>query len=151
MENEKRGILIVDDDRTVLKSLKKILELEGYDVDTAETGREAIEKSKAQFYNLALLDINLPDMEGTKLLKMMHETLPKMVKIIVTGYPALENAVKALNMGADAYIMKPIDHPRMLKFVKKKLKEQEEADKFGQEKVKDWIETRVRKLKRDYH
>ena len=90
-------------------------------------------------------------MEGTKLLKMMHETLPKMVKIIVTGYPALENAVKALNMGADAYIMKPIDHPRMLKFVKKKLKEQEEADKFGQEKVKDWIETRVRKLKRDYH
>jgi len=151
VENEKRGILIVDDDRTVLKSLKKILELEGYDVDTAETGREAIEKSKAQFYNLALLDINLPDMEGTKLLKMMHETLPKMVKIIVTGYPALENAVKALNMGADAYIMKPIDHPRMLKFVKKKLKEQEEADKFGQEKVKDWIETRVRKLKRDYH
>lgn len=142
-----KGILIVDDDRTVLKSLKKILELEGYYVDTAETGREAIEKSKAQFYNLALLDINLPDMEGTKLLKMMHNTLPKMVKIIVTGYPALENAVKAVNMGADAYIMKPIDHPKMLQFVKKKLKEQEEAEKFSQEKVKDWIETRVKKLR----
>ena len=53
----KKRILIVDDDKPLLTSLTKILEREGYEVDTAETGKEAIEKSKTQFYNLALLDL----------------------------------------------------------------------------------------------
>ncbi|MFQ5712375.1 MAG: response regulator [Candidatus Geothermarchaeales archaeon] len=72
-------------------------------VDTTETGREAIEKSEAQFFNLALRDIKLPDMEGTKLLTKMHRTTPWMVKIMVTGHAILENAVEALNLRADAY------------------------------------------------
>ncbi|HDJ05117.1 MAG TPA: response regulator, partial [Candidatus Bathyarchaeota archaeon] len=101
----KKSILIVDDDRAILSSLEKILQLEGYSVDTAETGREAIEKAKNRFYNLMLLDIKLPDMEGTELLRAVDETEPKMVKIMVTGYPTLENAVKSLNLGADAYLM----------------------------------------------
>lgn len=68
---EKKSILVVDDDKTILKSLKTLLELEGYSVDTVETGQEAIEKSKTEFYNLALLDIKLQDMEGTELLATM--------------------------------------------------------------------------------
>ena len=143
---EKKSILIVDDDRTILRSLREILEFEGYSVETVQTGQEAIEKSKTEFYNLALLDIKLPDMEGTKLLEAMHETSPRMVKIMVTGYPALENAVEALNMGADAYLMKPVHPQRMLKVVEEKLKEQEEAKSMTEEKVAKWIETRVKKL-----
>ena len=143
---EKKSILIVDDDRTILKSLREILEFEGYSVETVQTGQEAIEKSKTQFYNLALLDIKLPDMEGTKLLEAMHETSPRMVKIMVTGYPALQNAVESLNMGADAYLMKPVHPQRMLKVVGEKLKEQEEAKSMTEEKVAQWIETRVKKL-----
>src|SRR3989337_1725260 len=114
MNAEKKSILIVEDDKAIIKSFKDILQSEGYSVDTAETGREAIQKSKAQFYNLVLLDIKLPDMEGTQLLTTMHETLPKMVKIMVTGYPSLENAVEALNLGADAYVMKPIKPAKRL-------------------------------------
>lgn len=143
---EKKSILIVDDDRTILRSLREILEFEGYSVETVQTGQEAIEKSKTEFYNLALLDIKLPDMEGTKLLEAMHETSPRMVKIMVTGYPALQNAVEALNMGADAYLMKPVHPQRMLKVVEEKLKEQEEAKSMTEEKVAQWIETRVKKL-----
>jgi len=139
--------LIVDDDEAILRNLEKILRLEGYETDIARTGFEAIEKTKTNFYNLALLDIKLPDMEGTELLKRMHETFPKMVKIMVTGYPDLENAIASLNSGADAYLIKPVSVQRLLDVVKQKLAEQKSLEEMTEEKVKEWIETRVRKLK----
>lgn len=145
---DKKSILIVDDDKIILKSLQDVLRLEGYYVDAVETGREAVEKSETGFYNLALLDIKLPDMEGTELLKKMHDSFPKMVRIMVTGYPDLENAVKSLNFGADAYLVKPVDTRKLLRVVAEKLKEQEEAEEMSREKVKKWIETRVQKLQR---
>ena len=146
----KKSILIVDDDKAILRSLRKILEAKGYDVDTAKTGREALERSEAGFFNLALLDIKLPDMEGTELLTEMHRETPRMMKIMITGHPSLENAVEALNLGADAYIMKPVDPDELLEAVEEKLREQEEAEGMSQEKVAEWIETRVRKLEREH-
>ena len=143
----KDRLLIVDDDEAILRNLEKILRLEGYETDIARTGFEAIEKTKTNFYNLALLDIKLPDMEGTELLKRMHETFPKMVKIMVTGYPDLENAIASLNSGADAYLIKPVSVQRLLDVVKQKLAEQKSLEEMTEEKVKEWIETRVRKLK----
>jgi DNA-binding NtrC family response regulator len=142
-----KSIIVVDDDEIILRGLKNVLELEGYHVDTAETGRNAVEKSKTRYYNLALLDIKLPDIEGTDLLIKMHDIHPKMVKIMVTGFPGLESAVKSLNMGADAYLMKPVKPRELLKVVREKLMAQEDAEKMNQEKVKEWIETRVQKLK----
>ena len=146
MNAEKKSILIVEDDKAIIKSFKVILQSEGYSVDSAETGREAIQKSKAQFYNLVLLDIKLPDMEGTKLLTTMHETSPKMVKIMITGYPSLENAVEALNMGADAYIIKPVKPEKLLALIEEKLKKQSQAEKMTEEKVVDWVKTRASKI-----
>jgi DNA-binding response OmpR family regulator len=146
MENKKKSILVVDDDTAILKYATRILQSEGYDVDAAETGFEAIEKSNTHFYNLALLDIKLPDMDGTELLTKMHRTTPLMMKIMVTGFPSLENAVEALNMGADAYLLKPVELDELLKVVKEKLKEQEDAEKMSEERVADWIKTRVQKL-----
>ena len=150
MNEAKKSILIVEDDKAILKSLKDILQSEGYSVDTAENGREAIQKSKEKFFNMALLDIRLPDMEGTKLLTLMHEDLPKMMKIMVTGYPSLENAVEALNLGADAYVMKPIKPEKLLALIKEKLEKQREAEKMTEGKVTKWIKTRARKLEDDY-
>ncbi|MCD6088146.1 response regulator [Candidatus Bathyarchaeota archaeon] len=140
-------LLIVDDDEAILRNLERILSLEGYETDTARTGREAIEKTRRNFYNLALLDIKLPDMEGTELLKKMHETFPKMIKIMVTGYPDLENAIKSLNYGADAYLVKPVSVQELLDVVKQKINEQRNMEKMTEEKVKRWIETRIRKLR----
>lgn len=144
-----KTILIVDDDKTILNSLGSILKSKGYMVDVAETGREAIAKSKAKFYNLALLDLKLPDMQGTELLTKMHGDTPRTMKIMITGYPSLRNAVEALNRGADAYIMKPVRPGKLLETVAEKLKEQEEAEKMSEEKVAEWIQTRIRKLERE--
>ena len=137
-------ILVVDDDESIRKVLATILEEKGYVVDTAENGKEAIEKSNAKFYNLALIDIRLPDMEGTQLLTAMKETTPKMVKIIITGYPSLQNAVEAVNKGADAYILKPFNMDSVLNTIREHLEKQQEAKKYSEEKVAEFIETRAK-------
>ncbi len=147
MEEKKKSILVVDDDKAILKYAKGILQLEGYDVDVAETGFDAMEKSSTRYYNLVLLDIMLPDIQGTELLTKMHRTTPKMMKIMVTGFPSFDNAVEALNMGADAYLLKPVELEELLKVVKEKLYEQEEAEKMSEEQVADWINLRIQKLK----
>lgn len=144
---ETKSILVVDDDKSILKSLESILKMKGYRVETAETGQEAVEKSKSAIYNLAILDIKLPDMEGTELLVKMHETMPRMMKIMLTGYPSLENAVKSINLGADAFLMKPVNPKELLKVVEEKLREQSEVEMLSEDKVKRWIQTRMEKLK----
>jgi DNA-binding NtrC family response regulator len=144
---EKKRILVVDDDETILKSFKELLESRGYLVDTAETGLEALEKSEDQHYDLALLDIKLPDIEGTELLVEMHEGTPRMMKVMITGHASLENAVESLNLGADAYLIKPVKPEELLRIVDEKLMEQEEAERMSEEKVAEWIKNRLRKLR----
>lgn len=145
---EKKHILVIDDDESVLETMARILELEGYDVDTAKTGKEAVEKSNAKFYNLALIDIRLPDMEGTQLLTTMRETVPKMVKIIVTGYPSMDNAVEAVNRNADGYVIKPvINTNEFLNKIKEQLRRQEESERYSEEKVAEFVETRFKRSK----
>jgi DNA-binding NtrC family response regulator len=144
-------ILVVDDDESIRKVLATILEEEGYVVDTAENGKEAIEKSHVKFYNLALIDIRLPDMEGTELLTALKETTPKIVKIIITGYPSLQNAVEAVNKGADGYVLKPFNMDSVLNTIKEHLKKQREAKKYSEEKVAEFIETRAKELETIAH
>lgn len=144
-ENQPR-ILIVEDDKNIRETMKNILQQSGYQTDIAETGREAEKLAEAKFYNLALLDIKLPDMEGTQLLAKLHEGTPKMVKIMVTGYPSLENAIEALNQGADAYVTKPVKPAKLLALIKEKLEEQQQAEKMTENRVTDWIKTRARQL-----
>jgi DNA-binding response OmpR family regulator len=139
-------ILIVDDDDAIRSTLKAILEDEGYLIDLAVTGREAIKKTEETSYNLALLDIRLPDMEGVELLKLMRDTVPKTRKIMVTGYPTVQNAVTALNNSADAYLLKPVDIEELLATVAQQLKAQEDERKFSEAKVAEFIETRVKEL-----
>ena len=141
---EKKSILMVDDDESVLKPIVEILRLEGYSVDTAKTGKEAIEKCNFGLYNLVLIDIRLPDMEGTELLTALRDTTPKMVKIIITGYPSPENAAEAVNRGADGYLVKPTKMRDLLEMVKDRLKKQDEEARYNEQKVKEFIETRAK-------
>jgi DNA-binding response OmpR family regulator len=143
--DEKR-ILVVEDDHTISKSIREILELEGYIVDTADRGEEAVKKSETNIYNLALIDIRLPDMDGTKLLSMLKERTPKMAKIILTGYPSMESAIEAVNKGADGYLVKPIDMDTLLSKVKEQLRRQEEEEKYSEDKVREFVERRIREL-----
>jgi len=119
----KKRILVVDDDKDILSSLKMILEVQGYQVDVAERGQEAIKKSKTAIYDLALIDIKLGDMSGTQVLAEFQESFPDMIKIVITGYPSLENAIASLKYGADAYITKPVNPYELLRIAEEKLRE----------------------------
>ena len=139
-------ILIVDDDESIREVLTAILRDEGYIVEAVDTGEKAIQATQQKFYNLVLIDIRLPDMEGTKLLTKMKDTVPKMVKIIITGYPTLQNAIEAVNKGADGYIVKPINIEETLKIIREHLEKQEEERKYSEQKMVEFIETRVKEL-----
>lgn len=143
---EHARILVVDDDEGIRKTLSAILQDEGYEVDTAESGKEAILKSNAGFYNLALIDVRLLDMQGTELLTRIKDTVPRMRKIIITGYPTVHNAMEAVNRNADAYLLKPFDMGKLLFVIKDQLRKQKEEMDFSQDRITDFIETRVREL-----
>ena len=145
-ETKQARILIVDDDETIRKSITTVLEEKGYFAETAENGQAAIRESEKRVYNLALIDIRLPDMDGVQLLTSLKETSPKMVKIIITGYPSLQNAVEAVNKGADGYIVKPIKMGELLAMIKEHLLKQQEAGKYTEQKVAEFIETRAKEL-----
>ncbi|MGD0423146.1 MAG: response regulator [Candidatus Bathyarchaeia archaeon] len=117
MKCRKARILVIDDDEGIRRVLSTVLEDAGHLVDTAKDGEDAIQRSATTTYDLALIDIRLPDMDGTKLLTMMKDSSPRTVKIIVTGYPTLQNAVQAVKKGADGYITKPVDMERLLETI----------------------------------
>ena len=139
-------ILVIDGDKTVRRTIAAMLQAQGYLTETVETGKEAIEKSKTSFYNLVITDVRLPDMMGTEAICMMKETVPPMIKIIIAGYATLPKAVDAVNDGADACILIPTEPEKLLNVVKKGLKKQENAKKFSEQRMADYIETRVRQL-----
>jgi len=119
--------LVVDDDKATLQILERILRKHGYNVDIAETGREAEEKVNNKPFDLALLDVKLPDTDGVDLLSEIHRVRPKMVKIIITGFASMENGIRAMDAGADAYLVKPVTSEELLKIVEQKLRERENA------------------------
>lgn len=146
MSQRKGSILIVDDDRSITATLTAILEQDGYDVDTAENGAQAIEKTNNKFFDLALVDMRLPDMMGTEILSKMKVRTPKTAKIMVTGYPSMQNAISAVNEGADGYIVKPVDAQVLLEAIKKHLKKREEDARYSEQRVVDFIQTRKEEL-----
>ena len=139
---DKKSILIIDDDRGILGGFKLLLERKGYLIDTAETGSEAIEKVRSRYFNLALIDLRLPDIDGTVLLSEFRELNPEMKKIIITGYSTRENAIESLNQGANAYLEKPVTPGKLLEFVAKKLAEQEYEIKYHEDIVNNLLQSR---------
>jgi DNA-binding NtrC family response regulator len=128
------SILVVDDDAEVRKTLSSILSKEGYSVETVENGKQAIRASEKSRFDIALIDIKLPDMEGTELLHRLKEDQPHMAKIVITGFPTLENAMETVNEGADGYILKPFDVEKLLEMIRKHLKRE------TAEHISNWME-----------
>jgi DNA-binding NtrC family response regulator len=128
------SILVVDDDADVRKSLSSILSKEGYSVETVENGKQATRISEKSRFDMALIDIKLPDMEGTELLRKLKENQPHMIKIVITGFPTLENAMETVNEGADGYILKPFDTEKLLEMIRKHLKRE------TAEHISNWME-----------
>lgn len=118
-------ILVVDDDPVTQATLVDLFEEMGYGVETASTGQEALRKIEEQFYNIALLDIRLPDMEGTELLTCIRRLYPATYCIISTGYASKDSSIEAVNQGAFAYIEKPLSIARVQATVRSALEKQQ--------------------------
>jgi response regulator RpfG family c-di-GMP phosphodiesterase len=121
---EQPRILIIEDDTSMLTSLTMIFRRKGYYVETAISGRSALENIKKNSYHLGLIDIKLPDMDGIDLIEPLKKINPEMVLIMVTGYASIESAVRALNAGASAYITKPINMDEVLAAIREALEKQ---------------------------
>lgn len=139
-------ILVVDDDDALRESIVNILEGEGYVLDVAKSGYEAEMKLKNKVYNLVLLDIRLPDITGIELLSKINKFTPRTKKIVLTGYPDTESAIKSVNEKANAYLVKPFDPDKLIEIITENLEKQREELRYTQEKVLEYIRNRIREL-----
>jgi DNA-binding NtrC family response regulator len=121
LTKEKRSMLVIDDDASILRTFSRIFEKNGYNVATAKTGKEAQEKLERSGFDATLLDLRLSDMSGIDLLQKIHKTAPKMVKIVLTGMPNDENISQASAKGADIFLAKPVRPELLLALLEEKL------------------------------
>ncbi len=103
------SILIVDDDPLILKTLSTHFSKSGFDVKTADDGREGLQKYAEELPDFVILDIRLPDVDGLEALKRMREINPKALVIIITAYDDMKTTVEAIKSGAFEYLVKPLD------------------------------------------
>ena len=115
-------ILIVDDDPEILDVIADVLRQAGYEVDQAEDGRRAIRRIENDFYDLVITDLNLPKVDGMKVLQYVVDQSPETMCIILTGYGTIRGSVEAIKMGAFDYISKPVKSDEILIVVEKALK-----------------------------
>ncbi len=109
------NVLVVDDEKIMQESCCRVLEKEGYTVSSADSGEAALEQCDRKSFDLVLLDLKMPGMGGIEALKRLKEMDPEVTILIMTGYPSIETAVRAIKLGAYDYITKPFT-PDTLRF-----------------------------------
>jgi len=118
-----KDLLIVDDEALVCESLKEMLVLEGYTVDTAPDGNTALGRLKENRYHLILSDIQMPGLNGFELLKELKGRAPNTNIVFITGHGHIDGAVEAIKLGAYDYITKPIDDVRLKLTIKRAMEQ----------------------------
>lgn len=116
-----KKLLIVDDESGIVEEVKAYFEEEGYEVYTAETGKEGLDALAAHKPDLVLLDMKLPDMSGLQILKVCKETLPGTKVIVNTGYVDQHIIDEAARLGRDAFLQKPFNLERLQQEIEKLL------------------------------
>ncbi len=114
----KSTILVIDGNRSILRVFRRLLEKNGYQVVTAETGKEAVEKLHCTCFDAALVDLELPDIEGANLLFEIKKMTPETVKIIFSGLRNLED-----DNCKEVFLEKPVPPTKLLKVIDAKLQE----------------------------
>jgi CheY-like chemotaxis protein/glycine cleavage system H lipoate-binding protein len=136
VEHAKARILCVDDEQVILDSFRKILVLDGYSVDTVQTGQEALGLLQTHHYDFVFTDLKMPTMSGVDVTKSVKHLRPDIDVVIITGYATVETAVECMKVGALDYVQKPFTEDELLAFVKKALiKRQDRIQKQLKPKV----------------
>ena len=113
------NIIVIDNESVICDACDLVLTERGHAVDyfkTGKTGLLAVERSR---YDLALLDIKLPDMDGMEILKILREKRPEVYVIVMTGYSTMSNAVQAMKLGAADYLSKPFTDDELMEAIEK--------------------------------
>ena len=118
---KERRILLIDDNETIIVPFQLILQKEGYQVDTALTGRQALEKAGETEYQMVISDIKLPDIQGIEVAKKIRELNRNTRLIIITGFPNLADSLETIDLGIDEILIKPIKPDELLRAVKESL------------------------------
>jgi DNA-binding NtrC family response regulator len=119
MEEEKNiHLLLVDDEENFLKTVASRLTLKNFNVSTAATGEEAIALAENSFFDVAVLDLQLPGIDGTKLLDVLKKKHKYLEIIILTGHGNVQSAVECTKLGAFGYLEKPFDFDKLIESIK---------------------------------
>jgi DNA-binding NtrC family response regulator len=125
-EDEK--ILIIDDELDMLRSITAVLEREGFDVDTADSGPHGLKQLREKVYDIVITDLRMPDVDGEAILSRALELYPDIVVIMMTGYASIETAVKTMKMGAFHYLAKPFKPMELTILVRKAIEQKQLRD-----------------------
>jgi len=137
LDDPKARILAVDDEKIILDSLRKMLVLGGYSIDTVESGSEALGLIRKRDYDFVFTDLKMPGMDGVEVTKAVKHLRPDIDVVVVTGYGTIETAVETVQYGAMDYVEKPFTEDELLAFVKTALiKRQARLEKQVRHKVR---------------
>jgi CheY-like chemotaxis protein len=137
MEHPLARILAVDDEEIVLDSLRKMLALAGYSIDTVQSGPEALGLISRRDYDFVFTDLKMPGMDGVEVTKAVKHLRPDIDVVIITGYGTIESAVETVQFGAMDYIEKPFTEDELLGFVNKaRIKRQDRLEKQVRHKIR---------------
>ncbi len=137
------NILVMEDEKVVAKGLEMVLEEEGYDVDLAYTGAEAMEQFSSKAIDLLIADLRLPDIDGMDIIKMVKAKKPETEVVVITGYSSVTSAVDAMKIGVFDYLTKPFTESEIKVAVDGALKKLKEA---GSARIQDRVSAEQDKL-----
>ncbi len=136
---DKIKLLIVDDDEKLLETISERLSLNNFDVASVSDGKAAIKIAKKERFDVAILDLKMPDMDGTEILKILKKRHSFLEVIMLTGYASIDSAVECTKLGAFGYIEKPYSFENLLTMIKeaftRRLKNKFENDKRRTEEL----------------
>ncbi|HQF42105.1 MAG TPA: response regulator [Ignavibacteriaceae bacterium] len=150
MNNYKPKVLIVDDEKGLRIGAQRLLEMEGYEVTTAENGTEGIKFGTENEFDIAVIDLKMPDIDGLEVLKKIRKKFPYTVCFIATAYASYETAVEATRLGAHSYIPKPFSPEELIANIKEGYQRRLvnlEADKWRREREERLLEVAFEKTR----
>ena len=140
---DQERILLVDDEEEFTRILSKRMQSRGIGVDTAASGREALEKVKEHSYDAIILDLAMPEMDGIETLKLLLAENPALQVILLTGHATLQKGIEAVKLGAMDFLEKPAEIEKLLeKIHQAKSRRMLLVEKLAEERIKNIIESK---------
>jgi len=142
---DRKNVLVIDDEPIVLDSCRRILKQEGFEVNGAFNGREGLKKIEEDKYDAVLVDWKLPEIDGMEVLRIIKKNHPEVIVVMITGYPSVESAVKAMKLGVSDYVSKPFTPDELKETIIKAIENTRTAKKEEQE-AETAIEARIKRM-----